>query len=118
MPRPPLAVGLSWACRSQVFDQFGHNIEFKLRYTQANHDDSPELDGIIRNHVRIDIKYLGKEVEKPHIFLNEARLSAIAVAFADEFVEVDINPVKLGPWGVVGLDALIMYEPAASERAA
>ena len=47
-----------------------------------------------------------------------ARLSAVAVAFAADISEVDINPVKLGPWGVIGLDALIMYEPAASERAA
>lgn len=63
-----------------ILDQFGYNIEFKLRYTQATHDDSPELDGIIRNHVRISIKYLGKEVKKPHVFLNEARLSAIAIS--------------------------------------
>ncbi|HPI68139.1 MAG TPA: AAA family ATPase [Bacteroidales bacterium] len=63
-----------------ILDRFGHNIEFKLRYTQATHDDSPELDSIIRNHVRISIKYLNKEVEKPHVFLNEARLSAIAIS--------------------------------------
>lgn len=63
-----------------ILDHFGHNIEFKLRYTQADHDNSPDLDGIIRNHVRITVTYLGKQVEKPHIFLNEARLSAIAIS--------------------------------------
>lgn len=63
-----------------ILDKFGHNIEFKLRYTQATHNDNPHIDGIIRNHVRIEIKYLGKKVEKPHVFLNEARLSAIAIS--------------------------------------
>jgi len=53
-----------------ILDHFGHNIEFKLRYTQADHENSPDLDRIVRNHVRITVKYLGKEVEKPHIFLN------------------------------------------------
>lgn len=63
-----------------ILNKFAHNIEFKLRYTQATHNDSPEIDGIIRNHVRITIKYLGKEITEPHIFLNEARLSAIAIS--------------------------------------
>lgn len=63
-----------------ILDRFGHNIVFKLRYTQADHNNSPEIDGIVRNNVRISIKYLGKEIDKPHVFLNEARLSAIAIS--------------------------------------
>ena len=63
-----------------ILNQFGYNIEFKLRYTQATHDDSPELDRIFNNHVRIKIKYLDNEVDKPHVFLNEAKLSAIAIS--------------------------------------
>lgn len=63
-----------------ILDKFGHNIEFKLWYSQATHDNSSELDGILRDHVRIGIKYLGTQVEKPHVFLNEARLSAIAIS--------------------------------------
>lgn len=63
-----------------ILDKFGYNIEFKLRYTQATHNDSPEIDEIIRNHVRAEIKYLNKIVDKPHVFLNEARLSAIAMS--------------------------------------
>ncbi len=63
-----------------ILDQFGHNIKIQLRYTQANHDNSPGIDTIIRNNARISIEYLGKKVAKPHIFLNEARLSAIAIS--------------------------------------
>ncbi len=42
----------------------------------------PSLDykSIERNHVRARIKYLGREIDRPHVFLNEARLSAIAIA--------------------------------------
>ena len=61
-----------------ILDKFGHNIELKLQYTQAR--PSSDYKSIERNHVRAKIKYLGKEIDKPHIFLNEARLSAIAIA--------------------------------------
>ena len=61
-----------------ILDKFGHNIEIQLNYTQAVPNEA--LDGVERNHVRIRVKYLGKEVSKPHVFLNEARLSAIAIS--------------------------------------
>lgn len=61
-----------------ILDKFGHNIEIDLNYTQAV--PNARLDGVERNHVRINVKYLGKLVPKPHIFLNEARLSAIAIS--------------------------------------
>lgn len=40
-----------------------------------------------------------------------ARLSAMVHALREVIVEVDINPVKVGPWGAVGLDALVVCEP-------
>lgn len=61
-----------------ILDKFGHNIELKLNYTQAK--PTADYKAIERNHVRVKIKYLGKEIDKPHIFLNEARLSAIAIS--------------------------------------
>lgn len=61
-----------------ILDKFGHNIELKLNYTQAK--ASADYKQIERNYVRAKIKYLGKEINKPHIFLNEARLSAIAIS--------------------------------------
>lgn len=61
-----------------ILDKFGHNIEIELNYTQAR--PNAKYDEIERNHVRAKVKYLGKEIPKPHIFLNEARLSAIAIS--------------------------------------
>ncbi len=61
-----------------ILDQFEHNIKFKLSYAQAR--PTSDLGSIERNLVRISIKYLDKEVDHPHIFLNEARLSAIAIS--------------------------------------
>jgi hypothetical protein len=44
----------------------------------------------------------------------------MVVALADRVLEVDINPVKLGPWGVLGLDALVVLNeaPAVDEAVA
>lgn len=61
-----------------ILDQFGHNIKLQLYYTaarpNANHDE------IERNNVKVSIEYLKKNIDKPHLFLNEARLSAIAIS--------------------------------------
>jgi acyl-CoA synthetase (NDP forming) len=46
-----------------------------------------------------------------------ARLSTVAVAFRGEIREIDINPVKLGSWGVVGLDALLVCDSNIGESA-
>jgi recombinational DNA repair ATPase RecF len=61
-----------------ILDKFGHNIVIELNYTQARPNAS--YNTIERNHVNAKVKYLGKEIPKPHIFLNEARLSAIAIS--------------------------------------
>jgi hypothetical protein len=61
-----------------ILDKFGHNIELDLHYTQAK--PTTDYENIERNHVRAKIKYQGKEIDKPHLFLNEARLSAIAIS--------------------------------------
>ncbi len=61
-----------------ILDKFGHNIEIELNYTQAR--PNAAYNGFERNHVRAKVKYLGREIPKPHIFLNEARLSAIAIS--------------------------------------
>lgn len=61
-----------------ILDKFGHNIQIELNYTQAR--ATTDLKAVERNHVRAKVKYLGKEIPKPHIFLNEARLSAVAIS--------------------------------------
>ncbi|MFC2128310.1 AAA family ATPase [Bacteroidota bacterium] len=61
-----------------ILNKFGHNIELKLNYTEAK--PTANYASFERNHVCVKIKYLNKEIDKPHIFLNEARLSAIAIS--------------------------------------
>jgi hypothetical protein len=61
-----------------ILDKFGHNIELDLRYTQVK--PTADYKSHERNHVRVKVKYLGKVIDKPHFFLNEARLSAIAIS--------------------------------------
>ncbi len=61
-----------------ILDEFGHNIKIKLFYTQAK--PTEDHSSFINNHVKIKLTYLDKEVKEPHLFLNEARLSAIAIS--------------------------------------
>lgn len=61
-----------------ILDEFHHNIKISLNYTEAI--PNANLDGIERNHVRISLEYLDRVITEPHLFLNEARLSAIAIS--------------------------------------
>ena len=45
-----------------------------------------------------------------------ARLSALAVALADEIEEIDINPIIVHPRGCTGVDALLRPRAATARR--
>jgi len=78
-----------------ILDKFGHNIDLKLYYTQVR--ATSDYKDLERNHVRIKIEYLGKQIAKPHFFLNEARLSAIAISIYLGMIKRHIqgNPLKI-----------------------
>lgn len=78
-----------------ILDKFGHNIKLSLRYTQVK--PTADYKDYERNHVRISIEYLGKTIDKPHFFLNEARLSAIAISIYLGMIKRHIqgNPLKI-----------------------
>jgi energy-coupling factor transporter ATP-binding protein EcfA2 len=59
-------------------DYFGHNVELALHFGQVRPTD--DYQGVEGNQVRVELRYAGKRIEKPHLFLNEARLSAIAIS--------------------------------------
>ncbi len=63
---------------NEYLQYFDKNIEIRLSFTDIY--PSENLDTIGGDHVGITIHYAGKRVAKPHIFLNEARLSAIALS--------------------------------------
>lgn len=59
-------------------DYFSHSVALQLRFTQVRPShDYIHLEGV---HVGVALRYAGKAIEKPHLFLNEARLSAIAIS--------------------------------------
>lgn len=61
-----------------IIDSFKHNIELRLRFPQVR--PNKEYTGTTGSQVSIDLTYAGKNIPNPHLFLNEARLSAIAIS--------------------------------------
>lgn len=59
-------------------DYFSHNLTLKLRFAQVR--PTNEYLGLEGNQVHVELSYAGKSIDKPHLFLNEARLSAIAIS--------------------------------------
>ena len=60
-----------------ILNEFEHGLQIDLRYTQATTDDYKTIK---QNHVRVGLEFCGKDIPKAHLFLNEARLSAIAIS--------------------------------------
>jgi len=61
-----------------ILRKFNHNIEIELHFPQVR--PSEDYTRVEDARVDIAVRYGGKTVEKPHFFLNEARLSAIAIS--------------------------------------
>ncbi len=61
-----------------ILDRFNHNIELNLRFAQVR--PSSNYEDIEGPEVHVELGYAGKKINKPHLFLNEARLSAIAIS--------------------------------------
>lgn len=61
-----------------ILDQFNQNIELNLSFPQIR--PNSEYLAIEGAEVHVELKYAGKPVSKPHLLLNEARLSAIAIS--------------------------------------
>ena len=61
-----------------ILAYFNNNTELDLHFSQIRPDkDYSAIEGA---EVHVKLKYAGKEIDKPHLFLNEARLSAIAIS--------------------------------------
>jgi len=61
-----------------ILDHFNHNIDLDLRFVQIR--PSSDYASIEGDRVDVSLRYAGKQIDKPHLFLNEARLSAIAIS--------------------------------------
>jgi len=61
-----------------ILTKFNHNIDLELRFPQVRPDsDYLRIEGA---RVEVALHYAGKPIRKLHLFLNEARLSAIAIS--------------------------------------
>lgn len=86
-----------------ILNKFCHNIEIELIYTTTIATDY--LRAYDRNHVRVKVKYLGVEIPNPQVFLNEARLSAIAISIYLGMVK---RHVQLVPFKLLFLDDIFI----------
>jgi len=59
-----------------ILEDFGHNLEIDLRFWGVELKDNT----IVGNRVSLTLKYARQDIPTPHLFLNEARLSAIAIS--------------------------------------
>jgi len=86
-----------------ILNEFDHGLDINLRYLEAT--PSNDYKEIKRNDVRIEIKYAGKEISKPHLFLNEARLSAIAISI---YLGMIKRHPQLRPYKILFLDDIFI----------
>jgi len=59
-------------------EKFNHNLELSLKYDEARPTEN--YDSLAGARVGVSVKYAKRTVAKPHLFLNEARLSAMAIS--------------------------------------
>jgi hypothetical protein len=62
----------------KILEHFNHNIKVTLRFSQVR--PSKDYTSLEECTVGIKLHYAGKEIKYPHLFLNEAKLSAIAIS--------------------------------------
>lgn len=86
-----------------ILDAFNHNIEIKLNYIPARPD--PTYTKTERGNVSIELKYAGQQITKPHLFLNEARLSAIAISI---YLGMIKRHPQLKPYKILFLDDIFI----------
>ncbi len=86
-----------------ILDKFNHKIELGLWFSQTR--PSQDCSRIEGGMVEVKIKYAGKSVKIPHLFLNEARLSAIAVSI---YLGMIKRHVQLIPCKILFLDDIFI----------
>jgi energy-coupling factor transporter ATP-binding protein EcfA2 len=86
-----------------ILDEFKHNIDLRLSYSKAKPDS--DYRSLENNHVYVELRYAGKKVKKPHLFLNEARLSAIAISI---YLGMIKRHIQLLPCKILFLDDIFI----------
>lgn len=86
-----------------ILDHFGHGLDLKLLYGQAR--PNSDLSALEGDYVHIELTYACKKVQKPHLFLNEARLSAIAISIYLGMIKRHIQGI---PYKILFLDDIFI----------
>jgi energy-coupling factor transporter ATP-binding protein EcfA2 len=60
-----------------ILQYFDKNIKIELKYDDISFDSAYSK---VNSSIKLDIKYANRTISKPHLFLNEARLSAVAIS--------------------------------------
>ncbi len=74
-----------------ILDTFEHNLDIRLTFPQIR--PTEDYLGLENARVDISVDYAGKKIQDPHLFLNEARLSAIAIS-------IYLGMIKRHPQGI------------------
>lgn len=83
-----------------ILDLFEHGLELSLKYNNAKVNET--YSGLEKApSVSIKLKYAGENIDKPHLFLNEARLSAIAISI---YLGMIKRHPQLKPFKILFLD--------------
>ena len=73
---------------SEILDKFGHNVDIKFDFPGVKYNDkTKKLDN---QQILLTVDFSGRNIPRHHLFLNEARLSAIAIAIC--FSSILIQP--------------------------
>ena len=86
-----------------ILNYFNHNIDLNLHFPQVRpNNEYSSLEGA---DVQVELTYAGMKIDKPHMFLNEARLSAIAISIYLGMIKRHIQGV---PCKVLFLDDIFI----------
>lgn len=89
-----------------ILDLFEHNLEIELDYKKGKINS--EYNGFEKDkqpRVTVKLKFAGQNVPKPHLFLNEARLSAIAISI---YLGMIKRHPQLKPYKILFLDDIFI----------
>jgi len=86
-----------------ILDRFNHNIELKLRFPQVR--PGKDYNTVEGCQVHIDLQYAGEKVINAHLFLNEARLSAVAISIYLGMIKRHIQGI---PYKILFLDDIFI----------
>jgi energy-coupling factor transporter ATP-binding protein EcfA2 len=75
-----------------ILNQFQYGIEVSLDFKKTT--ALADASGIENNHVYLALKYHGRDIDEPQLFLNEAKLSAIAISIYLGLIKRHIQGIR------------------------